>query len=221
MVRETNYRIIKVTENESAETEESKQNNKTIAVPYTWSTGNILLLILIILLSGICAYFVSQSVISVWFCVEMGLCYITLLGAAIVDGKLKQIPNILSFFLLIAGFVMLILQSFFIEQPLIYVISSLIACFLSFVLLVLAGKLSKGGVGMGDVKLLCTIGLTTGLQVVFSTMLIALIYCAIVMLFFKAMIFFNLFKEEQFQGHLPFAPFLYFGFVTMTLLTLY
>ncbi|MBR1529591.1 MAG: prepilin peptidase [Oscillospiraceae bacterium] len=213
MVKETNTRIAAAAQ---------QQEPETTAVPYCWNTENRILLGLVVLLTGLCAYFVSQSVVSVWFCIEMGLCYITLLGAAAVDRKLKKIPNVLPFFLMIGGIAVLILQSFSseIEQPAAYILSSLLGCFLAFVILMIAGKFSRGGIGMGDVKILCAVGLA-GLMVVFSTLMIALFYCLIVMIFYKLMIRFGKISQEQFAGNLAFAPFLYLGFVTMSILKIY
>ena len=153
----------------------------------------------------------------------MGLCYTATLGAAIVDFKLKKIPNIISLILIIAGIIMIILQSFFIENPVLYLISSIFGCFISFCILSVAGKFSKGGIGAGDIKLISAIGLTVGVQVVFVSMVTALILCLIAMIYFE-------FKRKYIikstdkgikKNKMAFAPFLYLGFVLTVLLTLY
>ncbi len=223
MTKETNRRIAEAVSSEALpEEEQETQKTKRSAVPYAWNTGNIVLFILSILFSGICAYVVQASVTSVIFCIEMGLCYITLLGAAVVDRKCKEIPNMVSAFLAVAGIIMLAVQSIFIDSSMLYALSSLLGCFLAFAVLMIAGKMAKGGIGMGDIKLLSAVGLTAGLQVVISTLILALFCCLAGMLYMKAAAYLHK-KEDtkQFDGVLPFAPFLYLGFLIMCIFKIY
>ncbi|MDE5770932.1 MAG: A24 family peptidase [Ruminococcus sp.] len=190
---------------------------------YKKNTCNYILLSILTVVSAICAWFVSQSVISVFFCIEMGLCYIATLGAAVVDFKLKKIPNIIPAILFSTGVILVIIQSFFIEDAVLFVISSLIGCMLSFCILFIAGKVSKGGIGMGDVKLISAIGLTVGVQAVFTSMIISLLLCLLVMgvLRIKEKYIDKLENAENKQHKMAFAPFLYFGFTIMIISKLY
>ncbi len=217
--------MTKVTNRHIAEESENKDNSESTFVPkpYTKSMVNYILLFVLTVISAVCAWFVSQSVISVFFCIEVGLCYIATLGSAVVDFKLKKIPNIISAGLFVSGSVMIILQSFFIEEPVLYLISSLIGCMLSFCILFISGKIAKSGIGMGDVKLVSAIGLTVGVQAVFTSMITALLICLLVMISLKI-------KEkhvdkpedtEKKQHKMAFAPFLYLGFTIMIFSSLY
>ena len=217
--------MAKVTNRRIEEESENKDNSESMSIPkpYTKSRTNYILLFLLTVISAVCAWFVSQSVTSVFFYIEVGLCYIATLGASVVDFKLKKIPNIIPTVLLATGVILVIIQSFFIEDAVLFVISSLIGCLLSFFILFIAGKVSKGGIGMGDVKLISAIGFTVGVQAVFTSMIISLLLCLLAMVGLKIREKYidKLENSKNKQNKMAFAPFLYFGFTIMIIGKLY
>lgn len=182
---------------------------------YKFNTRSIAFLIIIMLLTGISAFVVSQHVVSIIACIELGICYLAVLGAAIIDIKLRIIPNFIPIFLVISRIVILIYELIFTNQAISYLVSSLIGCFLCFIVLIIAEKVSKGGIGKGDIKLLSAIGFVGGIYTVSSTLLAALLACIVL-----ALILFGLKKGDS-KVHLPFGPFIYFGYLIVLLCTLY
>lgn len=83
------------------------------------------------------------------------------------------------------------------------------------VVLGIADKASKGGIGKGDIKLLMAHGFLCGTNIVFSTLLLALLCCAV---FSAGMV---LLKKCTAKDHLAFGPFLYVGYAVMLFFTIY
>ena len=205
------------------ETERKDIYSIELPKPYGKSVKSYVVLFLLSVISALCAFFVEKSVISVFFCIEMGFCYIAVLGSAVADIKLNKIPNILPIGLFVSGIIMITLQSFFIDESVLYFISSFIGCLLSFCILTVSGKIAKNGIGKGDVKLVSAIGLTVGVQAVFVLMTTSLLICLAVMIGLRV-------KEKYIdknenvndsQNKLAFAPFLYLGFVIMSIGSIY
>lgn len=76
-----------------------------------------------------------------------------------------------------------------------------------FIILAIISLVSKGGIGMGDVKLFTTIGFIAGLYCTFNTLLYGLVVCA---LFSLALM---LSKRKNSKDKIPFAPFIYIGYL--------
>ena len=87
----------------------------------------------------------------------------------------------------------------------------MIVCYL---LLTIANKIAKGGIGGGDIKLLTATGFMVGIYVVFEVLIYALVSC-ILYTIFKIII-----KKYNAKEHFPFGPFIYMGFVIMCLINI-
>ena len=141
--------------------------------------------------------------------------YLLLIGVlfliAWIDQHKKKIPNRLLLFLLVGRIFLLLLEWLvFPGMGLSLLISSTLGMLLGGGLFLLAHFISRGGVGMGDVKLFGVIGCYTGVGVimplVFLTVMVSAVY-SIVML---------LLKKIKLKEEIPFAPFVLIG----TILTL-
>ena len=84
----------------------------------------------------------------------------------------------------------------------------------SFLILGIANKLSKGGIGLGDVKLLSCIGFMCDIYIVIKTLTLALLACICILGVLLIL------KKQTVKDHLPFAPFIHIGFIGMCLSTL-
>lgn len=128
-----------------------------------------------------------------------------------IDQHEKRIPNRLLLFLL-GGRIFLLLVEWilFPGMGLSLLISSSLGMLLGGGLFLLAHFISRGGVGMGDVKLFGVIGCYAGagviMPLVFLTVMVSAVY-SIVML---------LLKKIKLKEEIPFAPFVLIG----TILTL-
>lgn len=128
-----------------------------------------------------------------------------------IDQHEKKIPNRLLLFLLGGrAFLLLLEWVLFLGMGLSLLISSALGMLLGGGLFLLAHFISRGGVGMGDVKLFGVIGCYAGagviMPLVFLTVMVSAVY-SIVML---------LLKKIKLKEEIPFAPFVLIG----TILTL-
>ena len=117
------------------------------------------------------------------------------------------IPNYFPIILVIIRILCFLYELVFTGQALEYLISSLLGCFACFIMLMIAGKISKGGIGYGDVKLISALGLMCGLLKVFTSLLISLVLCLIVSLLLVIM------KKKTTKDFMSFGPYIYFGFL--------
>lgn len=184
--------------------------------PYKMSTATVLLAAMLTALAAWCGFAVSSyPEISVFAVIKIGMCCVAALAAAVIDLKLRIIPNYISLTLIVGRVILAIFEFIFTNDALGYLISSLIGGSACILLLIIANKISKGGIGGGDIKLLTCIGFVCGLQEVVTTMLLAVVVCIIVSVVLL------LLKKLTTKDHLPFGPFIYLGFMLMSLLAVY
>lgn len=175
----------------------------------------IVCIAVIILITGIVTYIVSISAISVLAMIEIGISYLAVLCSAIIDIKVKIIPNFIPAVLMIVRVLFFIYEFIFTDTALKFLISSILGCFICFLILMIADKISKGGIGMGDIKLISAIGFMCGVYLVFSTLILSLFVCVVVAILLLIL------KKKTSKDRLPFGPFIYIGFLIMLLLSLY
>lgn len=193
-----------------------ENEDKTInATPYKMNGKTSLVVCILVCVSALAGYIISKNTVSVLATVQIGVCYMAALAAAIIDIKTRIIPNFIPISLLCVRALIFIYEIIFTDSALSYLVSSLIGCFLCALLLIIANKISKGGIGGGDIKLLACIGLMCGVYVVFSTLLLSLLACIVVSVILL------LLKKKTSKDNLPFGPFIYLGLTIMCLFTLY
>lgn len=166
-----------------------------------------------VVVTGIISYFAA--------CQEYGvisfLAILTVLAgmssAAIIDLKEKRIPN---YIILVMALLQVLLT---VAKLVIYtenwreiLISSVLNPVIVFIVLLLLARLSKDGIGMGDVKLLTVMAFICGAYHVLNTMVFALLSCVLV-----AMILIFI-KKKKTKDKIAFAPFIYIGFCVTLLL---
>ena len=141
--------------------------------------------------------------------------YIIVISAAVIDSKLRIIPNIL----IIAG---LVLRGGIYIYELVskadmkeILINDLIGFVIGFVFLALVSMITKGSLGFGDVKLFGVIGLTAGSFCTYSTLFVSLVISLISSLVFIAI------KKMDRKSSFPFGPCIAAGYVISILLTSY
>lgn len=132
--------------------------------------------------------------------------YAALFFLAWIDHKQRRIPNkILSRLLALRAILLVAEGAMFPRMALVIALSSVLGMLLGGGMFLLARFLSKGGVGMGDVKLFAVIGSYVGsgsiMAVTFLTIVISAAY-SIVMLAVK---------KVRWKEEIPFAPFIWIG----------
>ncbi len=128
--------------------------------------------------------------------------------SALSDFKNMTVPNYVIALLGIEGTLMLIVCAIFKPESFLEnLLTGVVGFILSFLILLIISLLSKGGFGMGDVKLLSALSYIIGIIPVLSMMFYALFACLLVSLF---MIFI---KKRDKKKPIAFVPFIYFGFI--------
>jgi len=130
----------------------------------------------------------------------LALC-ITLITACCMDVKNHAIPDSLTYAGTAAGF---ILSFFNTAVTPVKALSGFVACGVIFWLVLL---LTKGGVGMGDVKLVACTGMFLGLEQAVSALLLATALSGLAGLILLAA------RASKPRGFMPFSPFVLIGAV--------
>lgn len=143
--------------------------------------------------------------------------YLILLAAmfviAWIDWHDRRIPNkILILLLKTRGILLCVEWAVYPEYRLPLLFSALLGLLIGGGMFLLADVISKGGIGMGDIKLFAVVGSYMGsgsiLAVIFLTVMVSAAYSAVMLLF----------KKVKWKEEIPFAPFILVGTVlTMAL----
>lgn len=138
---------------------------------------------------------------------------LVLAGSGAVDLLERRIPNLFPLLLtacgVLAAAIGFVLHS---EQAMPMLIGGLIGAAVMLAALLLCRRLSRGGIGLGDVKLLAALAFLIGLYGAFSTLLFAqlsALVCAVVLLALR---------RATLRDSIPFAPFFLIGFAVTLLL---
>lgn len=134
-------------------------------------------------------------------------------AAAVIDFKVKKIPNKIVQALLIVHIVFIIIGIIFNHDPVMEVIVfSLAGMALGGGFMLICMFFSKGGIGAGDMKLYAVIGFCFGLigaiQVMIYSMVISAVFCIGLLIFRKA----------KMRSTVPMAPFILAGLTVFYLL---
>lgn len=131
---------------------------------------------------------------------------IMLTMATITDIKKMIIPNKL----LIVGFCISILAMFINKE--VTILSSILGGTISGGAIWALSYLTKGGIGLGDVKLIAVIGLFVGLVNIFSILMFSTIFSGLLGIILLV------FKIRDKKDSLPFAPFILIGTILVLLI---
>jgi leader peptidase (prepilin peptidase)/N-methyltransferase len=128
--------------------------------------------------------------------------FILIMIASLKDLKSREIPNILILGGIVLGLIFSAVRLDWNE-----LVIALIVFIATGTVLVVVSIISKGGLGMGDVKLIAVTSLFTGFTQVLSILFISLVLAAIMGIGSLAL------KKLDRKSSLPFAPFLATGFI--------
>ena len=171
------------------------------------SRKTILFLICSLVLHGLMAVRLAFLGLSALPIIKIMLSLICCAAAAAVDYREKRIPNQLV--LTLSGLRLLLIPVDFLvfggTEGLHLILMSLIGGAVPLMVLFLFSVLSKGGFGMGDVKLCTAIGFMSGLASVAYPVLFGIILCAV----FSVVMMIA--KKKTLKDQLPFGPFIYLG----------
>lgn len=175
----------------------------------------LLLLCACALFAAWCGYTAAAhatSVVSMW---KMTLGMGVLSCAFITDTALAIIPNLCSLVLLGGRVVTIICEFIWArDEAAAWLVNSLIAFAVSLLLLLLLAVVTKGGLGMGDVKLFCSLGFLCGIQAVFFTLVFSFLLSGLVSLVLLAS------RKKRLKDAVSLGPFIWLGFGVTVLLSI-
>lgn len=161
-----------------------------------------------LIVGGICGYLIGENASDLINAIKILVAMVCVVGSACVDFCEHRIPNFYPGFLAIASILMLILGVVTEQDGAIaYITSSVFSAVACLLILTASALLTKGGIGAGDIKLLCALALAGGVDIICYTVFIGVMLCAIV----AAIMLIT--KQKVLQDYLPFGPFLCVGFV--------
>jgi len=160
-----------------------------------------------------CGYVASAKASSIWSILRMWAGFTILACITVTDAELMIIPNKCSLALILFGTVLYAFQWIVEGQfPVAGLLESLICGAICLVMLLAVSAFTKGGLGMGDVKIMSSLGFLCGLRTVCYVLTLSLFVCALcssVLL---------LAKKKQLKDLLPLGPFLWIAMGTLILI---
>ena len=148
--------------------------------------------------------------------IKMIITIMCVTGAACNDYREHRIPNIFPLIIAVTGIVCLITGYLVSQQGAqAYIVSSLFATAAVALAMIIIYMLTKHGIGMGDIKLLCALALLGGVYLICGTVFFAMIVCSL------TAIILLITKKKTIKEGIPFGPFIYFGFIVSIILLVY
>lgn len=207
------YTFAPVFEKQNIESEGEVKTAPAMALPDFFAKSNWKQIVFICGISVVCAlavYFSYSPDVELITYSRKVVVLLVLFAAMIIDSRTRLIPNVLILITLGMGVIILLLEFIFLRDSflnsLIMSISGLVCCVVLFYVL---SRLTKEGIGMGDVKLISAMGFLLGL---FST-LIALLFSLILCTLASIILLFG--KKKNKNDRIPFGPFMFFGYIIM------
>ena len=175
----------------------------------------IAIFFLIMVTGLLMTYHMISNAISIFGIMKLLSAYIGASFAAIIDYKTMRIPNIIPVSLITIRIFMFLPEFFFDHNILTYLRNSLIGMLISLCFLLIVSKISRDGIGGGDIKLISAIGFLCGATVAFSTIVLSLILCSLIGGFLI------LTKKKSPKDKIAFGPFIAAGYAASIFLSQY
>lgn len=132
---------------------------------------------------------------------------------AIIDSKTYKIPNVFVFGLLGIGFLLFVTEILLYQDRILYlIIQKISGLFICVVLFYVLSRITKDGIGMGDVKVIAVMGWMIGLSLSFVAVMFSLLICSIVAVGLLIS------KKKNKSDKIPFGPFLFLGYIVLLMI---
>lgn len=196
--------------------DESKFGNGEIAGIQITLKAKVFAYLASIMIAALCGYFSGVRGDAWLNACKLLLTLAVLNVISITDIKLYIIPNSCIYILLCGRCLSAILEIIIINDGTLMTgfKNSFIAGIVTLLYLLLMAKITRGGIGYGDVKVFGAIGFLCGIGIVLYTLIISFFMCAIV----SAMLLLS--KRKGIKDSLPMGPFIWLGFAATVMLGL-
>ena len=191
---------------------EEKKEPELAVQPKKIHLAFIILLTIFALGTGFMAYTNCTDTISL---VKLGITFTILSVTLVTDWSLHVIPNLCCIALLGARLLVLIPELIIDWQKALYSLANgaIAMVIMAFFLLVMS-KITRGGLGMGDIKLYCCIGFMCGIRAVCYSLLFGMILLTL------AALALMIIKQYKLKDEIPMGPFILLGYGLTIILSL-
>lgn len=173
------------------------------------------LLIIAAAFAAWCGYSAGLCGTSVIGQLKMTVAFAVLACVFITDLELFLIPNLCSLVLIGVRVLTILVEFIWMRDvALSYLIESAVAMVTCLIALLAMAMITRGGIGMGDVKLFSSIGFLCGFRAPLYTLILAFVICALVSTIFL------LIGKKRLKDSLPLGPFVLVGFGISVLLAI-
>lgn len=162
-----------------------------------------------------CGWFAIENVQNAIAYYRIAVAMFILLAATVTDVFTYRIPNLLTILCLIMGVIATIATAFMNkDEAVAWVVNSMLALIVSMLFLLLMSRVTKGGLGLGDVKIVSGFGFLCGLRATIYMLFIGFLICAMVSIVLLAT------KKKNLKDNLALGPYLWIGAGVATMLSL-
>ena len=156
---------------------------------------------------GVSGYFVYPIVSSPVNIAKITLAILVLAMVFVCDLELMIIPNLMAVILILGRIISIIFEFIFYPSiALDSLLNSVITLVISVVVLLIMSVLTKGGLGMGDVKLFSAMGFLLGMRATVAAMVFAMLVGAV----FSGILLMT--KKRKLKDVIPLGPCVLYGF---------
>ena len=167
-----------------------------------------------VIAAAVCGFISYPSEGARFAYIGLGAACAVLSCAMLIDARVRLLPNRCSLILLISGLVLAVCEAA-VSGKWGGIAVSLAEGAVFFAALFVMARIVRGGLGMGDVKLMASSAFICGRFLALGTLLFALVSCAAVSVVLLVM------KRKNMRDTLPFGPFIFAGFAISVLLGVY
>ena len=162
-----------------------------------------------------CGYTAAVHSVSAVSMLKMTVAMCVLCCIFITDLEFMIIPNFCSAVLLAGRLLTAVYEFIWMrEEAIAWLLNSIIALAVCLLLLLMMSRVTRGGLGMGDVKLFSSLGFLCGVRAVCFTLVFAFLLCALVSTGLLIT------KKKSLKDSLPMGPFIWLGYGVTVLLSI-
>ncbi len=134
--------------------------------------------------------------------------------SALVDYKYYKIPNYCIIGMVAARAVLSVAEILVYGWPVFWdgIVECVITAVVGVIVLLTISKVTHGGIGYGDIKLMGGVAFLCGLRAFLYSFLLGMVFCAVLSIVLLTM------KKKKAKDEVPMAPFIYMGFAVAIIL---
>jgi leader peptidase (prepilin peptidase)/N-methyltransferase len=170
-------------------------------------TVKLIFYILIGIFSAVFGFFTFNNASDYVSLAKIFFCMLILLMIVVTDTELSIIPNLLVLILLLSRFIFLVFDLFNPQKEAWkLLLNNVIVSLVILAFLIIMSKITRGGLGAGDIKLYAALAFVSNLNTVVFTLFFALLGSALLSIVLLIL------KKKKLRDSFPMGPFICLGF---------